>query len=1529
MDIQSDDENKGQLYPTTRERLGVDDFDILRGQPPQINLGGVTADILARQERDRAREFVNTLRLQERQQRERLGVDYFDILRGHPPQINLGGVTADILARQERDRAREFVNTLRLQERQQRQLQQHVNAEDKRLQRRREQHESEEIIRRLKEDDNEDNEEKRKLRLEKEQREKQQQVETVSPNSVMNESQNETQQQYISESPTSLSPVKISLSNDEFSPTTTSEKTSKIDIPTGIKICNAYNEYIEEIQFSASIMAETNTEYVLLREYCSIYSAPIYEYIQNIMCSLNNNVLDISEHDTNNTCNSLIKFGSGSDGGGGGDDDSSVGADKPVQKMFGNTDGGSEGDSDSGEDDSQATVDRLIATNNPEGSDTEGGSKKRMRTKKNRRGNQKRYVSKNKRTKKNKRGQIGGNTLNATICNGVSDGNLQSIFGLLKSKSEFSHDFGVLGPKYKDILDSIYESTTGTLLANFNNIVGPVTDDGSSLTTLISSDGVDIKEFINILNNNGGEWTFSIANMWLASQCNRFQDITFVKYKKLDLDRINPEALQTLNDAGYIYWFPESGAVGKSDTDVPIRPFLYINMDNSPVTKFMTLDMIKYTFKDNNIDLKVLMPLINSNEFITYMGDIPINGTTYQDVKFCSAETLEILESRMRSISYPAGVLDPSTHPNGKPISNFDTPEAYATETDSLNNDKLARLQQLQNCNHPCAYTSYMAMVDGIETFIRMFGSNLRFVPIGVSNEDGTRIETQFIESGDCATEIPKPGLQFISKDISNNYQGIEMKLLGPIESNGGGGAEEKSGDNAEQNITLFAGDSAISSISILVQLFNSKIPYNGYEKQITELVKNSPSYRFGKTTYETSKLGDGWVRLCNFAKAIIDGIPPALLENIISKMQMVQDSPRDYFFTQIVIAQKGLGDSLEEFYAKRMSELYKAHGFTVSLETTDKLVRDEMLGLLNSPVLSNNVGNRMPEELIADSTFFNQKLLDDNLLERAGGKFLFPPHPKLKIVATSPDIEQNTFTSVTTNLKFKVIDPMISLQNTLDKLLILLTPYIIEIPTASKMAGQAAIARSDQPSPALSSSSELLGGGGGGGPSQSVTVNDILKTQQEKLNSVVGILVNLNILKDNTTFESINEQIASKLGGDRDALVDSEVIQIDSLFKDIYDLLSNVPPIESIDGNSFTSENEDVRLTPTVIPIKDKLNLLDTCFKTLYASVKDTRSNFLIKSNIKLDFTPLNAATSLSSLFKKSNKLRDILNSEYSTQYDGFVESFTDRFISLNSTLETTLNSARVLIDTNKRPPRSNRSTINVSGNMSTEETTIEVDQSPKVCEMREELTQLIGRSSNLQLQINEKTLQLETISEALKNKQIKIKDTFNAAVSLITSMFSSTPSEGMDPRLLKKQLSKEISDLTKQQKITAKETTERNKKLEELIEKMKQKFKPPSIITNQNSYDMFKMAIGLLVEKSNSFISTVCPSAVFAGGGGGGGGMVLGEHEYDGGRTRRRKMKYIKKVTRLNKKNNNKRKNTRIKNKSTHRRHVKTRKN
>jgi len=1428
---------------------------------------------------------------------------------------------------------------LEQQEQQQRQLQQHKNAEDKRMRYRREQHESEELIRRLNEDDKEVNEEKRGLPLEQDQKEEieqQEQLGLVSPNS---ESQNETQQQDTIESPD----IRKNLSGDLISPTKEPEETPKIDIPTGIKICNAYNEYIEEIQFAASIMSETNTEYVLLREYCSIYSAPIYEYIQNIMCSLNDEFLKSSVQDTNNTCEFLVKFGSGGGGGGGmvlgggsggGDDDSSVdsgGADiNPLQNLFGNTGGDSGGDSGSDVDDTQATVNRLTYTNNPDGSDTEGGTKKRMRTKKNKRGSQKRYVSKNKRTKKNKRGQIGGNSINATICNGVSNNNLQSMFGLLKSKSEFSHDFGVLGPKYKDILDNIYESTTGTLLTQFGGIVGPGLDDGSSPTTLTSSDGVDIKEFINILNNNGGEWTFSIANMWLASQCNRFQDITFVKYKKLDLDRINPEALQTLNDAGYIYWFPESGAAGKSDTDVPIRPFLYINMDNSPVTQFMTLDMIQYTFKDNNIDLKVLMPLIASNEFITSMGDILINGTTYQDVKFCSAETLEMLESRMRSISYPAGVLDPSTHPNGKPISNFNTPVAYVTETDSLNNDKLARLQQLQNCNHLCAYTSYMAMVDGIETFIRMFGSDLRFGPIGVSKEVGIDNERQFIESGDCATEIPKPGLQFISKDISNNYQGIEMKLLGPIESNGGGGAEEKSGDNAEQNITLFAGDSAISSISILVQLFNSKIPYNGYEEQITTLVTNSPKYRFGKTDYETSTLRDGWIRLCNFAKAIIDGIPPALLENIISKMQMGQDSPRDYFFTQIVIAQKGLGDSLEEFYAKRMSELYKAHGFTVSLETTDKLVRDEMLGLLNSPVLSNNVGNRMPEELITDSTFFNQKLLDDTLLEGAGGKFLFPPHPKLKIVATSPDIEQNTFTSVTTNLKFKVIDPMISLQNTLDKLLILLTPYIIEIPTASKMAGQAAIARSAHPSSALSSSSELLGGGGG--PSQPDTANDILKTQQEKLNSVVDILVQLNILKDNAEFKSINTKIASKLSGDRHALVDSEVIQIDSLFKDIYDLLSNVPPIEPIDETPFRVETEVVRLTPTVIPIKDKLDLLDTCFKTLYASVKDNRSNFLIKSNIKLDFTPLNAATSLSSLFKKSSKLRGILNSAYSTQYDGFVESFTDRFISLNSTLEATLNSARVLIDTNKRPPRSNRSTINVSGNMSTEETTIEVDQSPKVCEMRSELTQLIGRSSNLQLQINEKTLQLETISEALKNKQIKIKDRFNAAVSLITSMFSSTSSEGLDPRVLKKQLSKEISDLTKQQKTTAKETTERNKKLEELIEKMKQKFKPPSIITNQNSYDMFKMAIGLLVEKSNSFISTVCPSAVFAGGGGGGGGgggMVLGQHEYGGGRTRRRKMTYIKKVTRLNKKNNNKRKNTRIKNKSRHRRHVKTRKN
>ena len=50
MDIQSNDENKGQLYLTT--------LDILRGEPPQINLGGVTADILARQERDRLGLFL-------------------------------------------------------------------------------------------------------------------------------------------------------------------------------------------------------------------------------------------------------------------------------------------------------------------------------------------------------------------------------------------------------------------------------------------------------------------------------------------------------------------------------------------------------------------------------------------------------------------------------------------------------------------------------------------------------------------------------------------------------------------------------------------------------------------------------------------------------------------------------------------------------------------------------------------------------------------------------------------------------------------------------------------------------------------------------------------------------------------------------------------------------------------------------------------------------------------------------------------------------------------------------------------------------------------------------------------------------------------------------------------------------------------------------------------------------------------------------------------------------------------------------
>lgn len=1311
--------------------------------------------------------------------------------------------------------------------------------------------------------------------------------------------------------------------------------TYKLSLPLLISIYidtfNKYQEYIDQLKSSAIMMAETNMEYVFLDEYCEILFTPIYEFMTYILDNIRISYMLLN----NNNPNTLSKI------------------DRSLQYINTNKNSTAITELPINENDNEEYLSNTYdywAYNTVKKEDIvrDGGG-----------GEEK--VGGYKRKNSNKQiNQKGGAIKDVNLCNGSiyhldvnnddpiiqSSKNIKSLIDILKSNNELFHDFSELSPITKKNMTNTYSKSIDVLIDHFiltANIDAAVVGGGGSSAaaasiadaSVLTINNININELTNLLQQTG-EWNYSIAMMWLSSKCNKFQDITFIKYKKLDMDKILNDTsgkklidLIELNKQGYIYWFPPSEGTAE------YRPFFYLNVDNSPVLPCMTIEQIQTYFSDNSIDVKILVPLISIIERIPYT--IP-NTSTIISIKYVTPTMIDELNKIMTNILYPAGVLDPSTHENGRSRNDF-----IITNTDN----NLTKLQYLQNCNNNESFTSFDAMIDGLHTFFSMFGSNLS-LNIGDYTEDikdqlmkaeqnyiltGEQIQTPILDK----TQI----LSFISNsdgDTGLNFQGIQVMFNNTKDESYN---NDLIGEIDMSPHRLFAADTNINTITILLNLYDGIIPYfknTDITKFITDIdkqINGRTHIRVGKTVYEiNNNLKNRWVRLYSFAKRIIQGIPNTLLNKILTSINSDIAQGLNCYLSQIITALKGFGDSYEVFYVNRMKSIFNYLKIPISVRTTDKLFRDEVLGLTNTYVLSNNVGNKMPNELVEHSMFFSQPKFQEwltNDIKITGSLFDFIP---LKTTSINKDVgncEQNTFTSITTNLPIGVSKtPIQILLETVNKILLILPTtkednYLNEIMTELStdipiIVGEQLVAAEDRDlisyvteiyTTAINDISDTKSVGGGSASEQYKDKYD------EETNTILLCIENL-FYKD-----IISEAGNTRLITLTNDLTNEHIKLLTLYFKDLYDIIINAynnimqPSISSSVGGGSSEENNAINepfISGKSPPLIEKIDLLNTTFKILYESIKKTRNSFLIKSNITINFTPLNALNNIKILFDKSDALQKILSDGCINKYNTIKNDVNIKITELVNYIQTTVtqtNDKTMPTRKSSRPVKESKIVIDAKSNkILLTESAISDDDG--IVKIKNELLQLQSSRLKLDAMLSQTIENFNKLSTAYQTKKTnksilsKIKGTLSSIVG------NGSGSDINDIKLKIKQIKKDID-------IIGKDINKREDALRKQIKKVTDKAKSeidPVIITKQQSLSMFKMALDALTESSKKFISNIIIlpnlnkiNSVGGGvgggvdGGGGGGGNSISSRG-GGIQKKRQTIKRIsKKTTRKNK--------------------------
>lgn len=588
------------------------------------------------------------------------------------------------------------------------------------------------------------------------------------------------------------------------------------------------------------------------------------------------------------------------------------------------------------------------------------------------------------------------------ICNGIYTEEhtfVNLLLGLTKTLDELVHDFNkkeylhdhinVISTNYKENIDSI---------SNFfdRSLPEKNSDSLKKLAQSIVNEKIILDENEPLKDK---EWNYYTSMLNFYDTACGLDSIEMVKtvniegsplfktFKKEDIDKYIKN--------GYIYKMESSSSKDSAEDNVEDKASQYfycsLSQELDKVEPTLNDELIYTYFQDNPTPYKKLLPLVESD----------INHTN----NFYGINAVQKFLDRRNEIKYAAGLVDPATTGSiGKTvIRNHDIDLSPLDTAAKERKVKSSYIQYLQDLNNANCITSRKIMADCLNEFMGYFGAGLV-----ISKNDSNKLEIDesstitiniedpvnkaFRDTENAFLKIFNQGMTDMPKKDNPFFDYIKykenttkatytpnniehnFKILFIEEDGKFSGIIFNPGTNNQNVFQLKVGDFTIKNISDFFNFFNKESPSKPIPSTLTSKHTQDANWR------------DSWTRLHKFSKYIFNNsfYVKKLNENM-TKRNVSQDkitNRLNWFFTQIVISLKSLGDSMQVKYVKKMYDYIDSLNSSLQfyISSSDKNVAGESI-FYKTPFIINGTGIRPHSKLFTKYTsFFEKKSEEANI---------------------------------------------------------------------------------------------------------------------------------------------------------------------------------------------------------------------------------------------------------------------------------------------------------------------------------------------------------------------------------------------------------------------------------------------------------------------------------------------------------------------------------------------------------------------